>query len=49
VSEVKPGDLHEEVFGRAAWRGITRSHGDVWSRWYGREVDPVGGPEVLAA
>ncbi|GAA5893188.1 hypothetical protein JCM8208_004370 [Rhodotorula glutinis] len=49
VSEVKKGDLHEEVFGRAAWRGITRSHGDVWARWYGREVDSIGGPEVLAA
>ncbi|BGP07298.1 hypothetical protein JCM10049v2_003129 [Rhodotorula toruloides] len=45
VSDVKKGDLHEEVFGRAAWRGITRSHVDVWERWYGRERDPVGGPE----
>ncbi|KPV72149.1 uncharacterized protein RHOBADRAFT_55985 [Rhodotorula graminis WP1] len=47
-SEVRQGDLHEEVFGLAAWRGITRSHGDVWTKFYGREVDPVGGPEVLA-
>ncbi|GAA5898320.1 hypothetical protein JCM5296_001341 [Sporobolomyces johnsonii] len=45
VSEVRKGDLHEDVFGRAAWRGITRSHGDVWARWYGREVDELGGPE----
>ncbi|BGP15077.1 hypothetical protein JCM10213_002778 [Rhodosporidiobolus nylandii] len=45
ISEVKKGDLHEEVFGRAAWRGITRSHKEVWEKWYGREVDSVGGPE----
>ncbi|GJN89565.1 hypothetical protein Rhopal_002552-T1 [Rhodotorula paludigena] len=47
VSDVRDGDLHEEVFGRAAWRGITRSHGDVWAKYYGREVDPIGGPEQL--
>ncbi|GAA5822142.1 hypothetical protein JCM11251_004870 [Rhodosporidiobolus azoricus] len=46
ISDVKKGDLHEEVFGRAAWRGMTRSHGKVWEKWYGREVDPIGGPEV---
>ncbi|GAA5963613.1 hypothetical protein JCM21900_000306 [Sporobolomyces salmonicolor] len=45
VTEVKKGDLHEEVFGRAAWRGITRSHVDVWERWYGSDVDALGGPE----
>ncbi|SCV67228.1 BQ2448_5874 [Microbotryum intermedium] len=49
VSEVKQNDLHEEVFGKMAWRGISRSHGDVWERWYGKEVDPVGGPEVDVA
>ncbi|GAA6053863.1 hypothetical protein JCM3770_004753 [Rhodotorula araucariae] len=46
VSDVRKGDLHEEVFGLAAWRGITRSHGDVWKKFYGREMDPIGGPEV---
>lgn len=45
MSEVPRGDLHEEVFGRAAWRGITRSHGEVWKRWYG-EWDTLGGPET---
>lgn len=47
ITEVTPGDLHEEVFGRAAWRGITRSHGDVWKKYYGREIDSLGGPQVL--
>ncbi|GAA5902851.1 hypothetical protein JCM6882_009143 [Rhodosporidiobolus microsporus] len=46
ISDVRKGDLHEEVFGRAAWRGMTRSHGKVWEKYYGREVDPIGGPEV---
>lgn len=45
VSDVKKGDLHEERFGRAAWRGITRSHVDVWKLHIGRERDPVGGPD----
>ncbi|BGP47350.1 hypothetical protein JCM10450v2_003202 [Rhodotorula kratochvilovae] len=49
VSDVKQGDLHEEVFGLAAWRGITRSHGDVWKKYYGRQLDPIGGPEVEVA
>lgn len=44
VSEVKKGDLHEREFGRAAWRGISRSHADVWRRWWS-EWDSVGGPE----
>ncbi|KDE05059.1 hypothetical protein MVLG_04500 [Microbotryum lychnidis-dioicae p1A1 Lamole] len=48
VSEVKKNDLHEEVFGKMAWRGISRSHGDVWERWYGKDVDPVGGAEVVS-
>lgn len=47
ITEVTQGDLHEDVFGRAAWRGITRSHGDVWKKYYGREMDSLGGPEVL--
>jgi hypothetical protein len=44
VSDVKKGDLHEREFGRAAWRGISRSHADVWARWW-KEWDSVGGPE----
>ncbi|GAA5854622.1 hypothetical protein JCM8547_004915 [Rhodosporidiobolus lusitaniae] len=47
ISAVKKGDLHEEVFGRAAWRGMTRSHAGVWGKYYGREVDPIGGPEQV--
>ncbi|GAA6004863.1 hypothetical protein JCM10207_008431 [Rhodosporidiobolus poonsookiae] len=49
ISDVRKGDLHEEVFGRAAWRGMTRSHGEVWKKFYGREMDPIGGPEAFAA
>ncbi|GAA5971754.1 hypothetical protein JCM11641_001499 [Rhodosporidiobolus odoratus] len=45
VSEVRKGDLHEEVFGRAAWRGITRSHLECWRKWYGPDRDSLGGPE----
>lgn len=44
LSDVKKGDLHEREFGRAAWRGISRSHADVWTRWYA-DFDSVGGPE----
>lgn len=44
VSEVKSGDLHEEIFGIAAWRGITRSHHEVWEKFYGRRLDTIGGP-----
>ncbi|KAI5478319.1 oxidoreductase,Oxoglutarate/iron-dependent oxygenase family [Pseudohyphozyma bogoriensis] len=47
ISEVKKADLHEEVFGRAAWRGMTRSHGEVWDKFYGRDVDSLGGPEFV--
>lgn len=47
VSEVRRRDLHEEVFGRAAWRGMSRSQAEVWKKWYG-EVDKVGGPEKVA-
>ncbi|KAL8292311.1 hypothetical protein RQP46_001777 [Phenoliferia psychrophenolica] len=46
VSEVPKGDLHEEVFGRSAWRGVTRSHAVTWRRWYG-EWDTLGGPVVV--
>ncbi|KAK4053299.1 hypothetical protein OIO90_003911 [Microbotryomycetes sp. JL221] len=44
VSEIRKGDLHEEMFGRAAWRGITRSHDSVWKKYYG-QYDKVGGPD----
>jgi hypothetical protein len=47
VSEVAAGDLHEEVFGRSAWRGNTRSQPETWRKWYG-EWDTVGGPERVA-
>lgn len=46
VSAVRKGDLHEEVFGRAAWRGMTRSQEKTWRRWYGPEVDAIGGPDA---
>jgi len=38
VSEVEEGDLHAEVYGLSAWRGIKRSHRPVWERYY-REFD----------
>lgn len=47
VSVVPKGDLHEDVFGRSAWRGVSRSHGATWRRWYG-QWDTLGGPVVVA-
>ncbi|KAM0787273.1 hypothetical protein ACM66B_006506 [Microbotryomycetes sp. NB124-2] len=44
VSEIRKGDLHEEEFGRAAWRGITRSHDAVWRKFFG-PFDELGGPD----
>lgn len=44
-SEVVKADLHEDLFGRAAWRGITRSNIETWEKWYGPEMDGLGGPE----
>ncbi|KAK4048943.1 hypothetical protein OIV83_004499 [Microbotryomycetes sp. JL201] len=44
VSEIRKGDLHEEQFGKAAWRGITRSHQAVWQKYYG-DFDELGGPD----
>lgn len=45
VSAVVKGDLIESVFGRAAWRGMTRSQEMTWRKWYGPEVDSLGGPD----
>lgn len=36
------------VLSESAWRGITRSHKEVWEKWYGRDLDPVGGPDAGA-
>lgn len=36
VSEVSEGDLHAEVFGESAWRGIHRSHPHVWDKYYAK-------------
>ena len=38
MSNVPPGDLHEDVFGRSAWRGMTRSHREVYDKYY-RQYD----------
>ncbi|GAA6014322.1 hypothetical protein JCM11491_005038 [Sporobolomyces phaffii] len=34
VSEVGKGDLHAEVYGVSAWKGIKRSHKPVWEKYY---------------
>ena len=46
-SEVKRGDLSTEgaEFGQAAWKGITRSHVDVWTKYY--SDDTLGGPQKI--
>lgn len=38
-SDVPFGDLHEKLFGVAAWRGITRSHREVFEKYYGDASD----------
>ncbi|KAM0749088.1 Clavaminate synthase-like protein [Meredithblackwellia eburnea MCA 4105] len=43
TSEVTKGDLHENVFGRTAWRGVTRSHEVTWEKFYSK-WDTLGGP-----
>jgi isopenicillin N synthase-like dioxygenase len=34
VSEVGKGDLHAEIYGKSAWKGIKRSHRPVWGKYY---------------